>query len=368
MALLETTFYHNPLERWLVAFGIAAAIWIVLLLLRQVVYRKLLAVSQRTASPLDDLLALLIRKIKPAFSLALAAYAASLSLSLPAGVSGLLRKLIFLAILLQAAVWGTEIVTFWIGRSGRKKGTDDASNKAALGLIHFGVRIVLWSVVVLLALDNLGVHVTTLVAGLGVSGVAVALAAQSVLADLFTSVAIVLDKPFVLGDFITVDDFLGSVEHIGVKTTRVRSLWGEEIIFTNSDLLKSRIHNYRRMAERRVQFGFGIVYRTPPEKLAAIPGLVKEIVEAQAKARFERAHFKSFGPSSFDFEVVYWITDPDYNLHMDVRQAINLGLVRRFQAEGIEFAYPTRTVFVEGTETAGIRRGRPRRGEVSGRE
>jgi small-conductance mechanosensitive channel len=353
MTFLETTFCHNTLQRWLVALGVAAAIWVFLLLLRHVVYRKLAAVSPKTASPLDDLLVLLIRKIKTSFSLAVAIYAASLVLSLPGPVTALLRKLIFLAILLQAAVWGTEIVTFWIGRSGRKKGTEDASNKAALGLIHFGVQIVLWSVVVLLALDNLGVHVTTLVAGLGVSGVAIALAAQSVLADLFASVAIVLDKPFVLGDFITVDDLMGSIEHIGIKTTRIRSLWGEELILTNSDLLKSRIHNYKRMAERRIQFGFGVVYQTPAVKLEAIPGIVKEIVGSQPKARFERAHFKQFGASSLDFEAVYWVTAPDYNISMDVQQAVNLGLFRRFQAEGIEFAYPTQTLFVTESEGDG---------------
>jgi small-conductance mechanosensitive channel len=353
MTVLQTTFYHNTLLRWLVASGVAAGVWVLLLFLRHVVYRKLLAVSQKTASPFDDLLALLIRKLKTSFCLGIAVYAGALSLTLPGPAASLLRKLVFLVILLQAAVWGTEIITFWIGRSGRKKGMEDPSNKAALGLVHFGVRLVLWSVVVLLALDNFGVHVTTLIAGLGVSGIAVALAAQSILGDLFASVAIVLDKPFVVGDFITVGDDLGSVEHVGIKTTRIRSLSGEELVLTNSDLLKSRIHNYKRMAERRILFGFGVVYQTPADKLEAIPGLVKEVVDAQTKARFERAHFKQFGASSLDFEVVYWVTAPDYNLYMDVQQAINLGLFRRFQAEGIEFAYPTQTLFVSREESAG---------------
>jgi small-conductance mechanosensitive channel len=353
MTFLETTFYHNTLQKWIVAVGIAAAVWAILVLLRHVVHRKLATICQRTASPLDDLLALLIQKIKTSFGLAVALYAGSLALALPGPVAALLRKLIFLAILLQAAVWGTEIVTFSIGQSGRKKGTADGSNKAALGLVHFGVRVVLWSFVVLLALDNFGVHITTLIAGLGVSGIAVALAAQSVLGDLFASIAIVLDKPFAIGDFITVDDLLGTVEQIGIKTTRIRSLSGEELIFTNSDLLKSRIHNYKRMAERRVLFGFGVVYQTPAEKLAAIPSMVKEIVGEQAKARFDRAHFKQFGASSLDFEVVYYVTAPDYNLFMDVQQAINMGLVRRFQAEGIEFAYPTQSVFVTRQDAAG---------------
>jgi small-conductance mechanosensitive channel len=353
MTFLEGTFYHNTLEKWLIAIGIAAVAWVVLSLFRRVVYRKLLAVSRKTATPLDDLVAILVQKIKRGFVLAVSIYAGSLVLALPQKVSVVLGKLVFLALLLQAAVWGTEIITFWVGRSGKKKGEEDASDTAAMGLLHFAVRIVLWTAVVLLALDNLGVHITTLVAGLGVGGVAVALAVQSILGDLFASVSIILDKPFVIGDFIIVGDFLGTVEHIGLKTTRIRSLSGEQLVFPNSDLLKSRVRNYKRMTERRVLFTFGVVYQTAAEKLAAVPGIVKEIVDAQPRARFERAHFKQFGDSSLDFEVVYWVTDPDYNLYMDIQQAINMGLFRRFQAEGIDFAYPTQTLFVERADTGG---------------
>jgi small-conductance mechanosensitive channel len=322
MAFLETAFYNNTLEKWIIALAVAAVAWGVLTVLKHVVYRKLLALSRRTASPLDDLVAFLVNVV--------------------------LGKLVFLALLLQAAVWGTEIITFWIGRTRQKKGeAEDASDKAVMGLLHFVIKVALWAAVVLIALDNLGVHITTLVAGLGVGGIAVALAVQHILGDLFASVTIILDKPFVVGDFIIVGDFLGSVENIGLKTTRIRSLSGEQLVFPNSDLLNSRIRNYKRMTERRIVFAFGVIYQTAADKLAAIPGLVREIIAAQPQARFDRAHFKAFGDSSLDFEVVYWVTDPDYNLYMDIQQAINLGLFRRFQAEGIEFAYPTQTLYVE---------------------
>jgi small-conductance mechanosensitive channel len=348
MAFLETAFYNNTLEKWIIALAVAAVAWGVLTVLKHVVYRKLLALSRRTASPLDDLVAFLIRKIKKGFVLALSVYAGSLVLSLPQKVNVVLGKLVFLALLLQAAVWGTEIITFWIGRTRQKKGeAEDASDKAVMGLLHFVIKVALWAAVVLIALDNLGVHITTLVAGLGVGGIAVALAVQHILGDLFASVTIILDKPFVVGDFIIVGDFLGSVENIGLKTTRIRSLSGEQLVFPNSDLLNSRIRNYKRMTERRIVFAFGVIYQTAADKLAAIPGLVREIIAAQPQARFDRAHFKAFGDSSLDFEVVYWVTDPDYNLYMDIQQAINLGLFRRFQAEGIEFAYPTQTLYVE---------------------
>jgi len=167
-----------------------------------------------------------------------------------------------------------------------------------------------------------------------------------VLGDLFASISIVLDKPFVIGDFIIVGDMLGTVEHIGIKTTRVRSLFGEQLIFSNNDLLNSRIRNYKRMDERRIVFSIGVVYQTPYEKLSAIPGMVREIVEAQEQTRFDRAHFSKFGDFALIYEIVYYVKIPDYNAYMDIQEAINLEIYRKFQEQGIEFAYPTQTVFV----------------------
>jgi small-conductance mechanosensitive channel len=171
---------------------------------------------------------------------------------------------------------------------------------------------------------------------------------QNILGDLFASLSIVIDKPFVAGDFIIIDDFMGSVEHVGLKTTRIRSLGGEQIVFSNSDLLKSRLRNYKRMRERRIVFKFGLTYDTPPERLEQVPGIVRRIIEGQKQVRFERAHFAAFGESSLDFEVVFWMTTPDYNAYMDVQQAINLALMRELAGIGAEFAFPTRTLLVEG--------------------
>jgi small-conductance mechanosensitive channel len=213
-------------------------------------------------------------------------------------------------------------------------------------------RLAVWSLVLLLALDNLGFNITALLAGMGIGGIAVALAAQNILGDLFASLSIVLDKPFVVGDFIVVGEQLGTVEYIGLKTTRIRSLGGEQIVFSNTDLLGSRIRNYKRMQERRVVFGFGVVYQTPHEKLQTIPGMVREIIGKLDRARFDRAHFKEYGDSSLNFEVVYYVLSADYNVYMDIQQAINLELFRRFQEDGIDFAYPTRTLYVVGEQAA----------------
>ena len=208
---------------------------------------------------------------------------------------------------------------------------------------------VLWVITAVFLLDNFGFKITSILAGLGVAGVAVGLAAQAILGDLFSYFAILMDRPFQLGDFIIVGDYLGSVEHVGLKTSRLRSLDGEQIVMSNSDLTGSRVRNYGRMFRRRVLFRFGVVYQTPPDKLEAVPGMVREIVEAQGGASLDRAHFFRFGDSSLDYEVVYYVSSPDYNVYMDIQQAVCLGMIRRFAAEGIDFAYPTRTLFVSGS-------------------
>jgi small-conductance mechanosensitive channel len=204
-----------------------------------------------------------------------------------------------------------------------------------------------WGCIVLLALDNLGVNISTLIAGLGVGGIAVALATQKILGDLFASLSIIMDRPFVVGDFLVLGNEMGTVENIGLKTTRVRSLSGEQLILSNSDLLSSRIRNYGRMFERRIVGSFGVTYDTAFEKIRKIPKMVKTAIEAQEKVRFDRAHFKSHGASSLDFEYVYYVLSPSYNTYMDIQQAINLELHRRFLEEKIEFAYPTQTVYLE---------------------
>jgi small-conductance mechanosensitive channel len=213
----------------------------------------------------------------------------------------------------------------------------------ALGFVG---RLVLWSIILLLILDNLGVNVTALVAGLGVGGIAVALAVQNILGDLFASLSIALDKPFAVGDFLIIDEHLGSVEHIGLKTTRLRSLSGEQLVFSNTDLLGSRIRNYGRMYERRVMFKIGVTYQTPREKLELIPGIIRQAVEAQQQVRFDRSHFQSYGDFALVFETVYYVLGPDYNLYMDIQQAINLSIHEGFEEHAIEFAYPTQTVHV----------------------
>jgi small-conductance mechanosensitive channel len=208
------------------------------------------------------------------------------------------------------------------------------------------INAVLWGIGLLFIFNNFGYDVTAIVAGLGIGGIAIALAAQNILGDLFNYFVIFFDRPFEIGDFITVDDKKGTVEYIGIKTTRLKSITGEQLVFSNSDLTNSRIHNFKRMQRRRILFSLGVIYQTPPDLLEKIPTILKDIVAAQPNITFDRAHFAKFGASSLDYEVVYFVETSEYTTYMDLQQKINMQIFHAFAAEKIEFAYPTQTLFL----------------------
>ncbi|MGE0526421.1 MAG: mechanosensitive ion channel family protein [Bdellovibrionales bacterium] len=257
------------------------------------------------------------------------------------------RATVVVLTVFQFSLWGICAIRRWKDGFIKLRLEQDAASAAALGLLFTTLQFGLVILLVLIGLSNLGVDIGALIAGLGVGGIAVALAAQNVLGDLLASLSIVLDKPFVVGDFIVVGNEMGTVETIGLKTTRVRSLSGEELIFSNKDLLESRVRNFKRMWKRRVVQQFGVTYSTPPEKLEQIPGWVKEFVGKYPKLNFDRCHFAKYGGSSLDFELVFWVEDPDYNLYMDFQQGLLLDILRKFEAEAIEFAFPTQTLYIE---------------------
>lgn len=256
-----------------------------------------------------------------------------------------------LILMTQIAMWGERIISVAVQRSFERQRTTNPGAATHLMLGGLIGRIVLWSIAILIILDNFGFNISTLMASLGIGGIAVALAAQNILGDLFSSVSIALDKPFVLGDFIVVGDYVGTVEYVGMKSTRLRSLGGEQIIFSNTELLKNRIRNYKRMQERRVLFEFSIVYETPIAKVEATAARIQEIISPERlEVRFDRAHLKGLGDSGLVFEVVYYVLDPDYNKYMDIQQAINLALLRDLEERGVALAYPTQTLHVASGE------------------
>ncbi len=346
MITIQSVFLGNTLQAWGIALLITIIVTLAFLVFNKIIINRLTGYAKKTETKLDDLIAEVLTGTKIILLIPLAVYFGSQVLTLPKGLEDLIKNVTIIALLLQTAIWGNRLIAFWLSFKLGKKTEQDAAKVTTLYVLGFISRVALWSIIVLLALDNLGFDITALIAGLGIGGIAVALAAQNILGDLFASLSIVLDKPFLIGDFIIVDDKMGTVEYIGIKTTRIRSLSGEQIVFSNTDILNSRIRNYKRMYERRVVFSLGVTYQTPLEKLTRIQSYIREIIESQDRARFDRAHFKEYGDFALIFEIVYYVRVPDYNAYMDTQQAINLAIFRRFQEEGIEFAYPTQSIYI----------------------
>lgn len=341
---LDLDLLNNPVRLWVSAVGLFAASMLLIGLVRSLLRRRLRKAGA-TPTEVDDVLLGVVDRTK-VFLLALPIAHLSLApLTLPPKLIVALRFLAVIGFMLQVGLWASALAEFWMTRHKREKGSDPVA-LTTLSALSFVLKVVVWIIVGVLTLDNLGFDVTALVAGLGIGGIAIALATQNILGDLFASLSIIVDKPFVIGDFITAGQDAGRVEKIGMKTTRIRSLTGELLVFSNSDLLQSRIHNYRPMLERRVLLQFGVTYQTPPEKLAGIPQLVRGIIERQDRVRFDRGHFVGFGDSSLNFEFVYFTLSPEYIVFSDIRQAVGLEVVSVFAAEEIEFAYPTRTLFM----------------------
>jgi small-conductance mechanosensitive channel len=354
LAPLDWRFYGNPLSAWLIAFGIVVGGVGALLVAKRIVVSRLDRIAGRTPTALDDLVVDVLRRTRVYFLVALAVVGASYALVLPLPVRGAIRNVAVVALCLQAARWGNGIISFWVDRYTLQRlttGAIDGATATTVTALGYVGRLVLWLVILLLALDNFGVNVTALIAGLGITGIAVALAVQNILGDLLGTLSIILDKPFVVGDFIVVDQYMGTVENVGLKTTRVRSISGEQIILPNGDLLKARIRNFKRLVERRVVFVTNVSYDTPADVVERIPGMLREIVTRQSPVRFDRSHFRGYGEAALELETVYYVLSDDYNRYMDIQQAINLAILRRFAAERIDFAFRTRTII---TRTDGV--------------
>jgi small-conductance mechanosensitive channel len=349
---LDWQFYHNSVRAWLVAGIVFVVVGSSLLVARTLLARRLGKIAERTATSADDAVVDLLRRTRHFFILAAAVAGATLFLELPERALDVGRVLGTIALIIQIAIWGNGLITFWFKHYAEQKAEADISSRTTIAAFSFVARGILWIMLALVALNRLGYDVTALITGLGVGGIALALAVQNILGDLFGALAIVVDKPFVVGDTISVDTLTGTVEHIGLKTTRLRSVNGEQLIFSNADLLKSRIRNFKRMQERRVLFLIGVRYDTPPDVIARIPTMIREAIEAQSPVRFDRSHFSAYGDSALTFETVYFVLTADFLTYMNIHQAVNLTLLRKFAAERIEFAYPTRTVVLQNPEAA----------------
>jgi len=339
----ERLLYGNSVAEWIGAAIVAFAIWAALWFARGIVTSRYKRYSNIEHPTVLRFAAYLIGHTTQGLFAAAALYAVKESLIFPPRIERLLSNAVLILVLLQVGLWAARTLNFYLDLKERQRGVD-RSFAGSLNIIRFLGRILIVALLALVALDNLGVNITALLAGLGVGGIAVALALQNILGDLFASLSIALDKPFIVGDYLSIDTFSGTVDRIGIKTTRLRSETGELIVMSNADILKSRVRNFGRAQELRILTTLRVPFDTPAEKLQAIPKLTAQIVAEQVFARFERCHLKTVGEWSLQYELSYFRQDPDAHPLLDLQQAVNFRIIEEFRRNGIEFAYPTQRV------------------------
>lgn len=337
-------YFGNSLITWIGAAGVILVGFVLMRLFRSGILRKLKKWSAKTKTSLDDFLVESVEKSVIPFVYFLIVYLTLSYLELPKAAN-----IIHIAMLMVSTFFILRVINsalqYFIFSFLKKQEDGDVKQKQARGLLVI-VKVVTWILGIVFLLDNLGYNVSTIIAGLGIGGIAIALAAQTILGDLFSYFVILFDRPFEIGDFIIIDNKAGSVEYIGIKTTRLRTLGGEQLVCSNKDLTDSRVHNYKRMEKRRIVFKLGVTYQTNSDTLQTIPQLIKSIISKEEALVFDRAHFSGFGDFSLNFEVVFYVLTSDYSVYMDKQQSVFFEIFRAFEREGIEFAYPTQTLFL----------------------
>ncbi|MBU1018111.1 mechanosensitive ion channel family protein [Patescibacteria group bacterium] len=350
MDLLEryfngTIFWGNTVQNYVIALGILIGLLIVFKVFETIILAKIRHWAHKSKTNMDDELIKMIENIPGIFYGYIALYIALQYLVVLPIITKIANALLIILIFYWATQAASNLIEYLLHRAALKKGQtpEKTSSYFAITLV---IKIVLWSVGILLILSNLGIDITALVASLGIGGIAIALALQNILSDLFSSFSIYFDKPFEIGDYVVVGTHSGTVKKIGLKTTRIQALQGEEIVISNHELTSTRIQNFKKMKKRRIVFDFGVVYGTTPAKLKKIPKIIKTIVKEITKCTIDRVHFKEFGDFSLNFEVVYFIDSREYTDYMDAQQKMNLAIIKEFEKEGIEMAFPTQTIYM----------------------
>lgn len=348
--LLAYQWLGNAVERWVLAAVFILVSTVALWALKQLAVKRLSKFTMRTRTEFDDLLVELLSRTRVMLIFIATISPATAVLTLPQGAHNVLRVVSVVALLAQLGIWGNTFITFWTERYARR-GDGGSSGTTALSTLAVLARIALGGLLILFLLDNLGVDVTALLAGLGIGGLIIALALQNTVGDVLAAMGILVGKPFVVGDFIEAQGLMGTVESVGLRATRMRTLNGDELIFPNRKLLEGTIRNHTRMTERRVDFRIAVTYGTPPEKLERIPAIARAAVSQHPLVRFDRSHFRTLRDWSLEFDVIYIIASGDFTVYAEIQQEINLELLRRLDAEGIGLAKPTQVVEIKGTTT-----------------
>ena len=345
--MLENFEKYKEMSLSLIVFlAIALVSYFVIVLVRYIIVKKISKKVALTDTKIDDLILKLFESVKKYFIASFAIYLGLMQADLTAIAKTNVHKAFILLAIFQIAQLASIVITYIINKRLQSKAEDNMELASTINLLSLAIKLVVYSILFLVALNNLGVDVTALIAGLGVGGIAVALALQNILTDLFSSLTIVLDKPFIVGDFIVINDLSGTIENIGLKTTRLKSISGEQLIFGNTDLLKSRIKNYKRMTERRILQTISVTYQTNVDQLELIPEMIRTILQSVEAVRYDRCHFLRIQNSSFEFELVYWVLSPDFINYADCAQMINLKILKEFAKNEINFSYPTQRLFL----------------------
>ncbi|MCF7844715.1 MAG: mechanosensitive ion channel family protein [Kiritimatiellales bacterium] len=347
--ILSRQIGPNSVQDLLIALATFAVVYVALTIIWRFLLKRIRGIAKKTKFKLDDVILDVFEGVGGLFYIAVALYASVQSLALSPFVNILIKGIFLFAIIYEVIKLSERIISFFVirGMKARSGGATSAEEQKVSGIFSIFIKITLWSFGLLLILSNLGFNITSLVAGLGIGGLAISLALQSVLTDVFSSLSIAIDKPFKEGDFIVVGTDKGTVRHIGIKTTRLESLQGEEIVISNTELTTARVQNFRKLKKRRVVFSIGVTYGTSPDKLKKIPDIIERCIKDVDKAELDRAHFWEFGDFSLNFEIVYYIDSKEYIDYMNAQQEMNLAILEAFAKEGIEMAFPTQTVYVE---------------------
>lgn len=337
----------NTLGEYAIALGIFVAGLVVLKYVQWFVLHVLKKGAEHTATDIDDTLVEIVGSARPPFYSYLAFYIAVRTLALSDIVSGIVTAILIAWIAYQVVLALQILIDYVLKKKFSSEEDSDEGTQGAVSFMSGLFKGALWGVALIMVLGNLGVDVTSLIAGLGIGGIAIAFALQNILADLFSSFVIHFDKPFVIGDFIIVGAHMGTVESIGIKTTRIRALQGEEIVISNQELTSARVQNFKKMEERRIVFHLGVTYDTDPKVMEQISDMVKNVIDPIDGARFDRCHFQTFADSALVFETVYYVASGDYAEYMNIQQNINMDILKSFNDKGIDFAFPTQTIYIE---------------------
>ncbi|MFC1624166.1 mechanosensitive ion channel family protein [Candidatus Omnitrophota bacterium] len=343
--IIERAYLGNRVADYLIFLGLFLAAFGTIKVFQHFILRRLRKWAEKTTTTIDDFLLGIIQRLILPLAYFGAFYLSVNILSLHPLLKKIIDTIGVAILMVFVARLAISLVGYGFNIYFAKRGKDMASDRSLTGILAV-LKVAVWTLAIIVFLDNMGFKISAVIAGLGIGGVAIALAAQAILGDLFSYFSILFDRPFEVGDFIILDQYLGTIEHIGIKTTRIRSLGGEQVILSNADLTSSRLRNYKRMGKRRVVFKLGVTYQTSLEQLKVIPGIIEKIIKDVKDTTFDRAHFFSYGDFSLVFEIVYYVMSRDYNIYMDTQQVINFAIKKEFETRGIEFAYPTQTLYL----------------------